>query len=86
MDHPAGTILYLELGVLLGTGARCVWRDSENSTFAPIPYGRSVLEITFGYVSSSSSYDIHVSSTFAPVPYGRSVLEITFGYGARVCC
>ena len=49
MDHPAGTILYLELEVLLGTGARCVWRDTENSTFAPIPYGRSVLEITFGY-------------------------------------
>ena len=29
--------------------SRCSWRDTENSTFAPVPYGRSVLDITFGY-------------------------------------
>jgi len=48
VDHKQGTIFYLEVGLLLGNGSRCVWRDNLNETFAPYPYARSSLQVTFG--------------------------------------
>ena len=49
VDHAAGMVLQLELDGLLGAGSRCRWLDTANDTFAPFPFGRSTLQVTFGF-------------------------------------